>query len=239
MVVVQSREVIEIPNVSVPTWLFESIDGPLPEQPVILDPEAPGTRSLSLRSYRHWSQRFAAGLRDIGFETGEALLFLAGNSIGWPVVMMGTLMTGGIFSGQSPLLDVGKLVHQASELEAKVIIVASGGYEQATEIARRISLSHDRVYLFDDRCIFEPSAAENSTHSSNQRHWSELLAQPANPFDWTLFTNPEQLAAVNYTSGSTGVSKGVMVSHYNLVANAAQYIQQQTHDPWALNRVRS
>ena len=203
----------------------------LPEIPIILDPERSSTHFLTLSSYRNWSQRLAYGLQNAGFQVGDRLFFLSGNTIAWPIVFMGTLMAGGILSGASPAWNLPKLTRQAAEVDSAFIFTSAESYSTACRIASAISLDHTRVFLFDEECCFTGTTPGGQSEMQCQRHWQDLIKIPDVPFDWTPFAGSNQIAAINYTSGSTGDAKGVMVSHYNLIANAIQFIEQQRHDP--------
>ena len=228
---IKSAITVEVPQVSVPTWVFGSPDQQLPDNPVIIDPEAPDTRFLSLASYRRWAQRFAAGLRDAGLQVGDTVLLASGNTTAYCVVYMGTLMAGGVISGCSSTLEYDKFARQATELQPAFIFAEANGYASAKQVATEIRLDLEHVFLFDDSCLFVDPPLSTLTIKEGQCHWAELLKTADTPFDWSPFAKSDQLAAITYTSGSTGVPKGTMASHFNLVANAVQYTRVQDVDP--------
>ena len=228
---IKSLETATIPDVSLPTWLFGSHFSDLPDSPLIIDPDAPGTRFLSLLSYRQWSQRLAAGLRNAGLQTGDKVLFASANHVAYPVVLMGVLMAGGVISGCSPTLEYEQFARQAQELMPTFIFATEAAYKSACRAATSISLEPDRVYLFNGSALFTEVSNNDGREATSSQCWSKLLKTTNQPFDWSPFTNADQLAAINYTSGSTGDLKGVMVTHRNFIANSSQYIKQQTQDP--------
>ncbi|KAL9060585.1 MAG: hypothetical protein Q9162_000536 [Coniocarpon cinnabarinum] len=224
-------ETVQIPDASLPTWPFGSHDGDPPDNPLIIDANAPTSRYLSFLSYRKWSQRLAAGLLGAGLQSGEAVVFASANSVAYPVVLLGVLMAGGVFSGCSPALDCKKLVKQVGEVKPRFMLVAAEGFDSVIQAVTSISFDSRDVFLFDDDSLFTQPSDKEMELPGGARHWLELFKVTHSSFHWAPFAKGEQLAAINYTSGSTVDPKGVMVTHRNFIANAAQCIKQQTHDP--------
>ena len=93
--VIKSRFSIPIPNVSLPTFVLGKPDDDLPDVPCYISATEPDKYSLSLKDYRHYAQRFASGLLKSGLQPGERVLLFSGNTIFFPVVVMGIIMAGG------------------------------------------------------------------------------------------------------------------------------------------------
>ena len=230
---IQSRKIASIPEVSVPSWVFGSPTEPLSDTPIIFDAQFPQVYSLSLSSYRSWSQRFAAGLRNHGFNIGDTLLLVSGNTLAYPVALMGTLMAGGVISGANPLLNSPSLINQVKQLTPHLILSSREGLDNVRHAATAAGINQDRIYQFDHDCIFTDVSKRPSTPAQDSQHWRHLIDLAGDAFDWTLFASSSQLAAINYTSGSTGLPKGVMVTHRNFVANGVQFIAKHSDDPLA------
>jgi 4-coumarate--CoA ligase len=97
--------------------------------------------------------------------------------------------------------------------------------DTARAAAQKCGLSEDRIFLFADR----PCRPQH-----NIKDWREIIGTPeeANAYQWKPMTPKEaetSVATVNFSSGTTGLPKGVCISHYNLVANAEQHIQVKYH----------
>ncbi|KAK5053037.1 hypothetical protein LTR84_002011 [Exophiala bonariae] len=230
---IRSRFSIPVPLSSIPTQVFGSADGPLPEKLAFADCEAPEILRLTLHDYREWSKRLAAGLIQAGLQDGDRVLLHSGNSIFTPVVAMGVIMAGGIVSMANPMFVPKELAHQVRDSGARFLLTATDLMECANEAASLVGLDQDYVYIFDDT----PLAAPNRPLStSQQKHWSSLLAGPAEGtrFRWEGFSTEDQAnrtAFLFYSSGTTGVPKGVEVTHRNIVANNCQIIHHQRLDP--------
>ncbi|KAI0134443.1 hypothetical protein BJ170DRAFT_200423 [Xylariales sp. AK1849] len=215
---IHSRWRTEIPEVSLPRWVFGSSFDPLSDQPQFIDPERPDTHFLTLSQYRLWSKRFALGLREAGLRPGDRVLLFSGNTLFSPVVFMGILMAGGIFTGANPSFVARELAYQLKDSGASFLIAADASMEIALEAATEAGLPKDRVYSFDATALdATPGKARLGT-----KHWTTLLApeDKAERWDWVEPANSKKATAcLNYSSGTTGVPKGVEITHYSYVAN--------------------
>lgn len=96
---IKSRWSCSIPEVHLATYLFDSPIAPLSTSPLIIEAKAPETHFLTQTTFRLWCQRYAVGLRANGLQKGDRVLLFSGNTCFFPVVIVGTIMAGGIFTG--------------------------------------------------------------------------------------------------------------------------------------------
>jgi 4-coumarate--CoA ligase len=101
-----------IPNQSVLSLLFRSPTEELPTTPALIDADDPESHYLSLTTYRLYSQRIAAGLKNHGLKPEDRLLLFSGNNLYFPAVLMGTVMAGCIFTGANPTYTARELAYQ-------------------------------------------------------------------------------------------------------------------------------
>ncbi|KAI9050328.1 hypothetical protein LZ554_005495 [Drepanopeziza brunnea f. sp. 'monogermtubi'] len=222
---IHSRWQIPIPNTSLPTFLFTSPTHPLPKTPLFLDADAPTTKSLSYDSFRLWSQRFAAGLVAAGLQPGDRVLLFSGNNIFFPVAFMGILMAGGVFTGANPGFVARELAYQLKNSDARYLLCADAALELGLEAAQSIGMGKERVFTFDD-ALSDGKGQGQGQGRLGIRNWSVLMESESvgRRFRWVEPRDArEELCCLNYSSGTTGVPKGVMITHYNYVANAVQF----------------
>ena len=223
----KSRWSIDIPKCSLPTFLFKSPSNPLSEKPQFIDATRPETHFLTRSSYRLWSQRFAQGLtRSKHFKKGDRVLLFSGNDLFFPVVFMGVLMAGGIFTGANPTYVPRELAHQLRDSGATYLLCSEAVLDVGIAGAKEAGLSQDRVFVYNSQIFNGPNAAGISPQRGCQ-YWGELVASPdeSKTFQWDDMNGEEShnILALNYSSGTTGVPKGVMISHYNYVSNTLQF----------------
>lgn len=227
--VVPSRWQTPIPLCSLPKWVFGSSFDPLPETPQFIDPDRP-ERVITRSGYRLWSKRIALGLQRAGLKTGDRVLLFSGNNLFFPSVFQGVLMAGGIFTGANPSFVARELAYQLTDSGAYILIAADASMEIAMEAAQLAGLPKSRVYSFDASALDKqiPKARLGS------QHWTSLLAseEDAAKWDWVEPADPQATTCcLNYSSGTTGVPKGVEVSHHAYVANGVQVKYLEDLDP--------
>jgi 4-coumarate--CoA ligase len=228
----KSRWEVPIPNTSLPSLLFTSPTHPLSKTHRSFSEAArPDTHFLTTHDFRLWSQRFAAGLRRSGLRTGDRVLLFSGNDLFFPVVFMGIVMAGGIFTGANPTYVARELAQQLKDSEATYLICAEGQLETGLDAAKAIGMGKERVFVFNGALYDGGGEAR-----SGCAYWGDLVGsvEEGERFVWDPLSGPgeaDRTIALNYSSGTTGLPKGVEISHRNYVSNVLQYTYAQTLDP--------
>lgn len=218
----KSRWSVDIPITSLPSLLLGDNPEALPDTPAYIDTENPETLRLSWREYASWCRRVAAGLLDAGLCPGDRVLVYSGNNIFFPVVTLGVIMAGGIISTANPAFVARELAYQLQDSGARFLLIAESSMGTALEAAKLAHFSQKDIFIFDD-ALFGAAPGLSGTI----RHWSHLIApiQRGDSFRWKEIRTEEearQTVALLYSSGTTGIPKGVEITHYSLVANCVQ-----------------
>jgi long-chain acyl-CoA synthetase len=190
-------------------------------------------RRLTYRALDESVTRFAAALADRGLAKGDRVSLLLPNCPQMVIAYYGTLRAGGLVVSTSPLYSTRELEHQLNDSGAETIVVLSKLYPLVREVAPKTGLK--RIIVTNIKEFFPPMLRLLFTllKEKQQGHrpaverrpgtewFSEMLAlappkAPATP------VGPDDLALLQYTGGTTGLAKGAVLTHRNLVANTIQ-----------------
>ncbi|OJJ80914.1 acyl--CoA ligase [Aspergillus glaucus CBS 516.65] len=213
----------QIPDTHLASLLFTSPTHPVSKtHRCYSDADNPETHYFTTHDFRLWCQRFAAGLRKSGLQTGDRVLLFSGNDLFFPVVFLGIIMAGGVFSSANPTYVARELAYQFQDSGATYLLCAESSLDTGIEAARLAGVRRDRVFVFNSDVYDGSGQARKGC-----RHWGELVAsaEEGSKFVWEELSTPEtssRTLALNYSSGTTGKPKGVEVSHKNYVANTIQ-----------------
>ncbi|KAH7561618.1 hypothetical protein BM1_02722 [Bipolaris maydis] len=222
---------LTIPKCNVLHYLFPQEQTPS-DTPLWIDSKNT-ERYLTPRSMLQWTKRLAVGLDRIGSKPGEVVMIFTPNHIFVPVAYLGIVGSKRIFSGGNPAYTLPEMVHQVTNTQAQILLAHPSLIKVAVTAAKRAGLPEGRVFLFSD----EPCAPIEGC-----RDWREFLPSQAEVKSYEFPTLSEHeanttTATVNFSSGTTGLSKGVEVSHFNLVANTEQTIfMRSANKPWTADK---
>ncbi|KAF6826735.1 4-coumarate- ligase [Colletotrichum plurivorum] len=229
---IKSRWTEPIPSCSLQKWIFGSSFEPLSDRKAFYDADRPDTHYLTFSDYRLVAKQIAIGLKAAGLKPGDRVLLFSGNSLFFPVLFIGVLMAGGVFTGANPGFVSRELAHQLKDSGATFMVAAEGSIDVALEAAKQVQMPARNVFVFDT--TIPGSSQPEKPARGGARHWTELIAPKtqAEKFDWVEPADPRTTTCcLNYSSGTTGVPKGVEISHYSYVANGAGVVKVSALEP--------
>ena len=141
----------------------------------------------------------------------------------FPLAMLGIVRAGAVQVNVNPLYTPRELEHQLNDAGVEIIIIFNGVSATLAEIAGATRVKHViTVDLCDGIGIGPPSAAAD-TKLENVVGFSDALIKGADLAFTPVPLSGEDLLFLQYTGGTTGLSKGAALSHRNLLANTEQF----------------
>lgn len=167
--------------------------------------DGPSGRTITYGELDNATQALAGGLAGIGVEPGDRVSMYMPNLPEYAVIFHGTIRAGGVVVTANPLYTAGELRHQITDAEPKVLFTVPPFLEIAKEAAADSSV---------EQIVLVGGEEEGALTIG------ELLAS-GNPAP-SVEIDPTSIAVLPYSSGTTGLPKGVMLTHRNLIANLLQ-----------------
>jgi long-chain acyl-CoA synthetase len=170
------------------------------------------------------SRAFAAYLQaKLGVKKGDRVALMMPNIAAFPLATLGILRAGAAQVNVNPLYTPRELEHQLKDCGARVIVIFGGASATLAEVIDKTSVEQViGVDLGDGTAATLPSPAVDPRLHGVAR-FAEALHQGASLGFTPVQVDGDDLLFLQYTGGTTGVSKGAALSHRNLVANTEQF----------------
>ncbi|MBI4695782.1 MAG: AMP-binding protein [Gammaproteobacteria bacterium] len=190
---------------------------------------------LSFEELDAHSRAFAAYLQQrLGIARGDRVAIMMPNVLQYPVALLGVLRAGGVVVNTNPQYTARELLHQLRDSGARAIVVmremlpvlatviAETALEHVIETRVGDLLAWPRSILYDFVAARRAKSAPRAALPSAVHRFPDVLAAGRRLALDAPALGPEDLAFLQYTGGTTGTSKGAMLSHGNVVANVRQ-----------------
>ena len=190
-----------IPDVALSPFVLGKADR-LAGKVAIVD--AASGRSYTYGQIADGVRRLAAGLHARGFRKGDVLAIMSPNLPEYPIAFHGVATAGGVNTTLNPTYTADEIAFQLNDSRARLLITIPSLVDKAQEAAAKSKV--EEIIVFGE--------AEGAVSFASLLGDGKVPNVPIDPAN--------DLVALPYSSGTTGFSKGVMLTHRNLVANLIQ-----------------
>ncbi len=189
--------------------------------------------TLSYADIDRLSRHFAAYLQEAGFKQGERIALMLPNVLQYPVALFGALRAGLIVVNTNPLYTARELQHQLEDSGATCMVVLENFAHTVQQVLKNTKLRQVIITGIGDLLHFPRNILINYGarwlkhmvpvyYIANAVSFKDSLQRGSR----AAFTAPTiaatDIALLQYTGGTTGIAKGVMLTHRNLLANLEQ-----------------
>jgi long-chain acyl-CoA synthetase len=180
--------------------------------------------ALTYEDVARLSRDFGAYLQnELGVKKGDRVAMMAPNTLAFAVGMFGVIRAGAVQVNVNPLYSPRELRHQLSDADADTIIIFSGSTPTLAEVVADTPVRNVIVFGLDDLIGKGLPSPPADARLSNAIAFTDALAQGAELELEEPAMELEDLLFLQYTGGTTGLSKGAMLTHGNLVGNILQF----------------
>lgn len=220
-------EKLEYPNITIGEMLAETARK-FPDNPAM----AFYGKKISYKEADRLANAFAEALKSLGVKKGDRVALMLPNIPQMVIGYYGTLRTGAIAVATNPLYHEHELEVQLKDSGAEVIVAVDMFYPVIEHVLKRTAVRHIILCRINDYLPF-PLNILYPFKARFEKQWVKVKRTPPIYDFRTLVNNapktgqaialsPDDTAILQYTGGTTGVPKGAVLTHRNLITNAAQ-----------------
>ena len=204
--------------------------------------------ALTFADVDRLSDAFATYLREVaGFAAGDRIAIQMPNCLAYPIAVFASLKAGLVMVNTNPLYTTSEMAHQFADSGAVGLVVIDLFAPKVAEVLPHTSIQHVIVVSISDllptlrrwlvrfaqkyvKKQIPPITFAHTTFARALAKGADRIAAGADPRLYAATLTHDSTAALQYTGGTTGVAKGAMLSHGNLVANIVQ--STEAWKPW-------
>jgi long-chain acyl-CoA synthetase len=179
---------------------------------------------LTFQQVDELSKSFAAYLQNkLNIVKGDRVALMCPNTLCFPIAMWGIVRVGAVQVNVNPLYTARELTHQLNDAQVDTIIIFSQSSKMLADVLEKTHVKNIITVNLDDLVNKGLPFAPVDERLTNTIKFTDAIAQGEQLELSEAKLNHDDLLFLQYTGGTTGLSKGAMLSHGNLIANILQY----------------
>jgi long-chain acyl-CoA synthetase len=189
-------------------------------------------KTISFGELERAARDFGAWLQSKGLAKGARVAIMMPNCLQYPVAAFGTLRAGYTVANVNPLYTARELEHQLKDSGAEVIVILENFAATLAEVLPRTPVKHVVLAALGDMLGLKGLLVNLVVRKVKKMvppyslpgalRWNDVLAEGAGKELKPFETGHDDIAFLQYTGGTTGVSKGAVLLHRNILANIEQ-----------------
>ena len=190
-------------------------------------------RALSFGDLDRHSRDFAAWLQSKGMRKGDRIALMMPNILQYPIALFGAMRAGMVIVNTNPMYTPRELRHQLQDSGARAIVIVDNFAHVLQKVLDDVEVEHVITTRIGDMLGFPKGLVVNFAlkylkkaipdfRLPHSTRFNDALAEGAKHTLKPVGLGLDDLAFLQYTGGTTGVAKGAMLTHGNLVANMQQ-----------------
>jgi long-chain acyl-CoA synthetase len=178
---------------------------------------------ITYRELDSLSNQFAGALNALGVKKGDRVAVFLPNIPQFVLAYFGTLKAGAVLTAISPLHKEREVAYQLNDSEAETIVALDSLYPIVKKVWQKTKLKNAVVTSLEGYASKTAISPSRVGQKPNVYSFQELLKEKGAKPPKVNINPKKDLAALQYTGGTTGTAKGAMLTHLNLVSNALAF----------------